>query len=131
MEDFFALNELKIYDRCSEDIDCLVILETYNYLKRSVPTSDHVSGQRILIKLFSKSKIYKFDIERDWIYHDIFRFDIPMHDIKRVQVGQSRADLHHNEADLYMVEVAVVGTLVISIKLVKIHGVVLKDQVDG
>lgn len=54
-----------------------------------------------------------------------------MHDIKRMQVSQSRANLHHNEPYLHVVEVAIVRTLVISIKLVKIHGVVLKDQVHG
>jgi hypothetical protein len=131
LEDLFALHELEVNDRCSENIDFLIILETYDDFKRAVPTSDHVASQRILIKLFSEPKIYKFDTERDGIDHDILRLDVPMHDIKRMQVGQSRANLHHNEAYLHVIEVAIVGTLVISIKLVKIHGVVLKDQVDG
>lgn len=61
LEDLFALHELEVNDRCSEDIDFLVILQAYDDLQRAVPTSDHVASQRILIELFGKPKIYKFD----------------------------------------------------------------------
>jgi hypothetical protein len=42
-------------------------------------------------------------------------------------VRESRANLHHNEPYLAVVQIAIVHILIVPIKLVKIHGIILED----